>query len=105
LHHHHEVLHCHPLPGSRHHRFRHGLAHGQYSHLSYSTLARILTSLFALQLQERGVDEGLVPDFGVERGVLSTTQPGACFGLNDVNMQCTCPPDRDVFLEVSTKPT
>jgi hypothetical protein len=32
------------------------------------------------------------------------TQPGSCFGLNNVNMQCNCPPDRDVFLAVSAKP-
>lgn len=49
------------------------------------------------------IDPALIPDFGVVRGVdRDAVQIGSCSGSNGskvVLIQCSCPPDRDVFLQ------
>ncbi|KAI0761557.1 hypothetical protein BD413DRAFT_240144 [Trametes elegans] len=44
-----------------------------------------------------GVDESLVPDFGVAQGA-SPDGTGNCKGLNNINIPCACPPDRAAFI-------
>ena len=45
-----------------------------------------------------GVDPALVPDFGVQRGA-SPDGTGNCKGLNNINIPCSCPPDRNEFIQ------
>jgi len=52
---------------------------------------------------KRDVDPALVPDFGVQAGV-NPTGTGDCDGItndagNVVKIPCSCPPDRDAFLQ------
>ena len=44
------------------------------------------------------IDPTLVPDFGITVGVASST-PNNCVGNNGVLIPCTCPPDRDAFVQ------
>ncbi|KAF1964380.1 hypothetical protein BU23DRAFT_378457, partial [Bimuria novae-zelandiae CBS 107.79] len=40
----------------------------------------------------------LVPEFGVEAGVSPDGQ-GNCLGLNNVKIPCSCPPNRQNFIQ------
>lgn len=53
---------------------------------------------------KRDVDASLVPEFGLASG-LNPTGTGDCDGIAGANGQaikipCSCPPDRNVFLQV-----
>ena len=43
-------------------------------------------------------DPSLVPEFGVQAGVSPDGQ-GNCIGLNNVKIPCSCPPDRQDFIQ------
>ncbi|KAK7190868.1 hypothetical protein DPSP01_007867 [Paraphaeosphaeria sporulosa] len=45
-----------------------------------------------------GFDVSLVPEFGVEAGQ-SPDGTGNCLGLNNVKIPCSCPPDRQEFIQ------
>ncbi|THU96658.1 hypothetical protein K435DRAFT_965866 [Dendrothele bispora CBS 962.96] len=45
-----------------------------------------------------GVDPALVPDFGVQPGQ-NPTGTGDCDGINGIKIPCTCPPDRNAFIQ------
>ena len=45
------------------------------------------------------INSALIPPFGLEAGILSTTQPGSCLGANNINIPCQCPPPLDEFTE------
>lgn len=45
-----------------------------------------------------GVDPALVPDFGLQSG-LNPTGTGDCDGINGVKIPCSCPPDRNTFIQ------
>lgn len=45
------------------------------------------------------IDLALIPSFGIEAGIPSTTQPGSCQGAGNVNIPCQCPPAWDEFIE------
>jgi hypothetical protein len=45
------------------------------------------------------INPALVPLFGIEANIYSTTQPGSCVGFNNINIPCTCPPPRDEFID------
>jgi len=55
------------------------------------------SSLSAAPLK-RAVDPALVPEFGVEAGQ-NPTGTGDCDGINGIKIPCTCPPDRNAFIE------
>ncbi|KAJ6556610.1 hypothetical protein DFH09DRAFT_1280309 [Mycena vulgaris] len=44
-----------------------------------------------------GVDPNLVPQFGVSPGV-NPTGSGNCDGINGIQVPCSCPPSRDLFI-------
>jgi len=44
-----------------------------------------------------GVDVSLVPEFGVTAGQ-DPTGTGNCLGINNIEIPCSCPPDRDTFI-------
>jgi len=44
-----------------------------------------------------GVDPSLVPEFGVTAGQ-SPNGSGSCVGINNILIPCTCPPDRNTFI-------
>ncbi|KAI0788377.1 hypothetical protein C8Q74DRAFT_1216773 [Fomes fomentarius] len=44
-----------------------------------------------------GVNPALVPDFGVRQGD-RPDGTGNCKGVNDINIPCSCPPNRDEFI-------
>ncbi|KAF2441807.1 hypothetical protein P171DRAFT_523734 [Karstenula rhodostoma CBS 690.94] len=45
-----------------------------------------------------GFDASLVPEFGVQAGQ-SPDGTGNCLGLNNVKIPCSCPPDRQDFIQ------
>ncbi|KAJ6556546.1 hypothetical protein DFH09DRAFT_987259 [Mycena vulgaris] len=45
-----------------------------------------------------GVDPNLVPQFGVSPGV-NPTGSGNCDGINGIQVPCSCPPSRDLFIK------
>ncbi|OAG07313.1 uncharacterized protein CC84DRAFT_1163523 [Paraphaeosphaeria sporulosa] len=45
-----------------------------------------------------GFDVSLVPEFGVEAGQ-TPDGTGNCLGLNNVKIPCSCPPDRQEFIQ------
>jgi hypothetical protein len=45
-----------------------------------------------------GFDAALVPEFGIEAGQ-SPDGKGNCLGLNNVKIPCSCPPDRQDFIQ------
>ena len=66
-----------------------------------------LAAIFALLISMNAysahgqVDEALVPEFGIIRGTnLDVLQTGSCSGFNGklVPIPCTCPPDREQFI-------
>lgn len=46
----------------------------------------------------RAVNEALVPDFGVTRGI-PAAKAGSCQGLAGAIIPCFCPPDRQPFID------
>jgi len=59
-----------------------------------------------LRLSRRAVDPALVPDLGLQAG-LNPTGTGDCDGIPNaqgvpIKIPCTCPPDRETFINVST---
>ncbi|KAI0642872.1 hypothetical protein C8Q79DRAFT_192664 [Trametes meyenii] len=69
--------------------------------MQFSTIflvaAAAAASVFSAPLQARGVDPGLVPDFGVQQGA-GPDGFGNCLGLNNVKIPCSCPPNRQDFI-------
>lgn len=63
--------------------------------LSTPSLALALPSP---NLTTRAVDPALVPEFGITAG--QNPQPdGSCTGAGGASIPCTCPPDRNAFLD------
>ena len=75
--------------------------------VSLSVILSSLSTTRALpkRLVNRGVDPGLIPQFGVTPGVNPTGPGGSCQGVLGPNGQpilipCHCPPDRGLFIAV-----
>ena len=63
-------------------------------------LLAFLAPIFALPAPQGDyvtIDPILVPEFGIVRGIPSTSQPGSCQGANGINIPHPCPPDREAF--------
>ncbi|KAF5331310.1 hypothetical protein D9758_015802 [Tetrapyrgos nigripes] len=45
-----------------------------------------------------GVDPALIPEFGLQAG-LNPTGTGDCDGINGIKIPCSCPPDRNTFIQ------
>jgi hypothetical protein len=69
--------------------------------MQFAILALAATALALPKPQSNTViiDSSLVPSFGIDAGILSTTQVGSCEGANNINIPCQCPPARDEFIE------
>ena len=69
--------------------------------MRFAILALVATALALPEPQSSTIiiDSALVPSFGVEAGIPSTTQQGSCQGANSVNIPCQCPPVWDEFIE------
>ncbi|KAJ7044943.1 hypothetical protein C8F04DRAFT_941078 [Mycena alexandri] len=65
-----------------------------------STLVSTLLALgvSALPVEKRGVDPNLVPQFGIVAGT-NPTGTGDCDGVNGIKIPCSCPPDRNSFIQ------
>ncbi|KAF8309129.1 hypothetical protein DL93DRAFT_2086024 [Clavulina sp. PMI_390] len=44
------------------------------------------------------VDPNLVPQFGVTAGIRDPAGSASCVGINNVLIPCSCPPDRNAFI-------
>lgn len=62
-----------------------------------SAAVLVSVSVSALPVRKRGVDPSLVPEFGIVAGT-NPTGTGDCDGVNGIKIPCTCPPDRDTFI-------
>ncbi|KAJ7043663.1 hypothetical protein C8F04DRAFT_1207499 [Mycena alexandri] len=60
--------------------------------------AVLAVSVSAFPVQKRGVDPNLVPQFGIVAGT-NPTGTGDCDGVNGIKIPCTCPPDRNSFIQ------
>jgi len=49
-------------------------------------------------VEKRAVPDNLVPEFGVTAGQ-NPTGTGDCTGINGVKIPCSCPPDRQTFID------
>ena len=66
----------------------------------------VSVSAARLTISRRGVDPALVPDLGHQAG-LNPTGTGDCDGIPNaqgvpIKIPCSCPPDRQTFINVST---
>lgn len=71
-----------------------------------SAVALVSVSAAPLKLSRRAVDPNLVPQFGISAGV-NPTGTGDCDGVTNaagvvVKIPCSCPPNRDDFIAVSS---
>ena len=67
--------------------------------MKFKILALAVTSLALPAPQLTTLESALVPYFGIEAGVPSTTQLGSCQGANNINIPCQCPPAWDDFIQ------
>ncbi|KAJ7081597.1 hypothetical protein B0H15DRAFT_452306 [Mycena belliarum] len=61
-----------------------------------------ISAVSAVPVQKRGVDPNLVPQFGVTAGT-NPTGTGDCDGINGIKIPCTCPPERQAFIDQLSK--
>ncbi|KAH8828546.1 hypothetical protein DL96DRAFT_1463673 [Flagelloscypha sp. PMI_526] len=64
---------------------------------TFTTLLATVLVASALPLRKR-VNTALIPEFGIQAGQ-NPTGTGDCDGVNGIKIPCTCPPDRQLFID------
>jgi len=62
-----------------------------------ATVSLVSAAPIEHRFMKRAVDPSLVPQFGIEPGQ-NPTGTGDCDGVNGIKIPCTCPPNRDAFI-------